>query len=421
MHRIVIAIILYVATASAVVAASGSWHIAVSEPLTDVERGRWPILAQLDSGITANDASRLILHGPDGAVPFQVMTVLEPDVARVPGVAVGDHLEICFFADLARGGAQTFTLNLMDAGGIQGPAPKTTLAYEGESYGTAVDTGPVLFEFDPRSGQFLGYTPKLAGETAPKGFSQDFRQPVHWNPDVWVPVVPWGHVSDWDSGKPDLTPEFAESRGPLVYRAVRRGIMPNSNNTEAEVSYTVFAGMPFILEASRMRFTAETQAKAVRHNELVFSRGVHTHGLWPDGDGKPQRCRLYDPDAPKTFHGTPKRMRADIEWVGLCNDQMRYGINILTLAYENDARASYYFLDYGEHGTEERYHYNFSYVCRSLVSHASVAADAVFSERSAFLVYKLDEDDTKTYDEMLHWSRLLQNPPAVRVWQSIDQ
>jgi hypothetical protein len=405
--------------------ALASWSIAVTDSV-DIDRGSWPIVARVKLPAGIDDPVFVLRReGRQEPVAHQVLAVVEPDVARLADVAdVNDGLvDVCFFTDLSGCGMRRFDLDLV-AKPRQATLGAPELQYRGERFGTRVDAGAAEFAFDAVSGQFMTYVPQQSGRGEEMGFVQDHRKPIHWNPDVWIPPAAWGHVSDWNTSKPELTPDFNESRGPLAYRSVRRGVMPNSNETLAEVSYTVFAGMPFILETSRMEFTNDTDIGAVRHNELVFSRGTHTHGIWPDDTGTPQLGRLFDPEDPKKIYGQIKRMKADIPWVGLVHPYGGYGIAIVNNWYGSsapegkvgpqDENAVYYLLDYGEHAAEN-FHFNFSYVCRTLLPPVTVVKGSVFGERSAFLTFSVGPAGEARYDYLLRWTKLLGNLPVVEV------
>ena len=405
--------------------AISSWSIAVTDSV-DIDRGSWPIVARVKLPVGIDDPVFVLRReGRHEPVAHQVLAVVEPDVARRANVVEANDgvVDVCFFADLSAGGMRRFDLDLV-AKPMQARLAGPEVQYRGEGFGTTVDAGVAEFAFDSVSGQFMSYVPQQSGRGEKMGFVQDRRKPIHWNPDVWMPPAPWGHVSDWDTSKPELTPDFSESRGPLAYRSVRRGVMPHSNGTVAEVSYTVFAGMPFILETSRMEFVDDAAIRAVRHNELVFSRGIHTHGIWPDDTGKPQIGRLFDPEDPKRIYGLIKRLKPDIPWIGLVHPSGGYGIAIVNNWYGSsapegsvgpqDENAVYYLLDYGEH-LAENFHFNFSYVCRTLLPPGSVVKGSVFAERSAFLTFSVGPDEETHYDYLLRWTKLLGSLPVVEV------
>lgn len=395
------------------------------EETAQLVRGRWPIIARVPIDRAAAERAALV-DAQDKAVPFQVLDVS----ARQPEDPPAPEVDLCFFVELQPQDVRRYTLR-------EGEGPPATavtgprIQYEGEGFGPTIDTGPATFRFDPRSGQLLTYAmPESDGALPPRFFRQGDLRPIHWNPDVWAPPRTWGHTSDWDAQRPERRPLLTVSRGALAYRLVRSGIMPTSNGVATTVSYTMFAGMPFIHESSSMRFTADTPVKAVRNNELVFSRGIHTHAVWAAAPDTPAVKPIFDKQNPKRFFGRVAELPADVPWLGLFHDEHRYGIAVVNFedqrtapagsAGPRDEGAHYYFLDYGEHGTGKGFDMNFAYLCRALISRyngppVTVPRGATYTERSAFLTFRVGEDDARRFDDLLRWITLLRHPPTVTV------
>jgi hypothetical protein len=204
--------------------------------------------------------------------------------------------------------------------------------------------------------------------------------------------------------------------------------MPLSNGVQTSVTYTAFAGMPFLLESSSMEFGNDTHVNAVRNNQLVFNRGHHTHGVYIDNAGKVTTMRGYDPAEPKKFF----RYLGDVQdpmvpFVGLFHETRRHGIGMINLAHIAYSplsvaaipdRGNYYFLDYGDWGTEKDFDLNFMYVSRSEIHTPTLMPrGSLFAEHTAILVFGIDADQTKQFDEVQRWIKLLRNPPKVSVNQ----
>jgi len=428
----------------AVAPAGGVWRslrprfkvISVQETAGLARKG-WPVIVgvALDAEEVGDPTADLALVQFDKVarqyrqLPFQVLGTVRPAyVGENVEASEGkpsplEMIELCFLADLEAHGQNRYAL-YYGAPGTRVFQPKAAcpaLDYYPNATGLSVDTGPAAFSFDAKTGQLLSYTPKLAGCWR----ARDFRQgPIHWNPDVWAPPSSWGHTVDWDLRGPDA-PQVVERRGPLAYRVIRAGTLPHSNGVKATVSYTLFAGMPFVLESSLLEFTAVTRVNAVRNNELVFRRGVHTHAAWPGRQGRVQVRRCYDPWDPTHFYGiVQSHLPADISWVALYNDRRRYGIGIVNLSgfhhsgaapWRQDlAGAHYYFNDYGGHGTGRRMDMNFTYISRLLVGRSVVPAGALFGESSAFVAFRLDEEQGQLR-RLRRWSAMLHQPPVVQV------
>lgn len=422
--------VLTAAAALAFAAPPPAWQRVVTvRESAGLERTGCPVLVRLDAPEAGGKRPSLRVFavsadGTESAVPSQVMAVADP-LSDVPGISNGT-IELCFQADLKSNAVARFVVK--PAGGAA-PEPADKLAYENGGFGIKVDSGPVQFIFDPFSGQFASYRPKLAGVGSNLVFRQVGKnRPCHWNPDVWVEGQSWGHTSDWNCERPELRPDLAIDRGALAFRMYRRGRIWSAEGVEATVVYTAFAGMPFMLESSSMRFTTNLNVKAIRHNELVFSRGIHTLAVWPDTNGVPQSAALYNKPDPKTFLGKVKTVSADIPWVALANDEKGYGIGVVNVwrkestldgSSPRSENACIYFLDYGEHGVGEHYDWNFAYVCRPLYyddkTPVAIPSGALYQERSAFLAFKMAGQEDVRYRDLLRWVDWLRNPPVITV------
>src|SRR5690606_13893440 len=137
--------------------------------------------------------------------------------------------------------------------------------------------------------------------------------------DAWVLPENWTHASGWRLAEPEAAPEVKEVSGPLMWRTIRTGEFPRVAGLEASVSYTAFAGSPYLLEASSMRFTRNLIVNAVRNNELVFSRGFQTHGVYIDHEGKCHTLRAFNPEDPdESFaHIAELTLPVDLPFIGL--------------------------------------------------------------------------------------------------------
>jgi len=402
-------------------------------------RTGWPVLIGVllntnQIGDPGRDLTLLRLDqaGRSVPVPFQVMGVTAPAYAAENAELMKDKassqrlVEICFLADLDANGRQQFFLHGKPGAGIlfsklpAQPALGAALKVEGKDFGWTVDTGPAVFGFDPKTGQLSSYLPRLAGYDKAADFAQGA---IHWNPDTWAPPSQWGHTIDWDAANPERRPELTVWNGPLCFRTLRSGAMPFANGMKVTVSYTLFAGAPFILESSLMEFTADTAVNAVRNNELVFRRGVHTHAVACDETGKVSVWQAHDEANFNRFFGTVAGVSPDAPWLGLFHQRLGYGISIVNLDRFTLSGAPgrrdldggyYYFNDYGEHGTGANAHLNFLYVSRLLVGRSLVPKGTIFAEHSAFLVFKLGEAKDP-FGSIARWAAMLRQPPVIEV------
>ena len=384
-------------------------------------------------------------------VALQVLEVLESDWQEgKPPPRPVKVIDIVFLADLEAGEEARFRLYYgEEVGDLPGPETEPALGIEiGDGLARSIDAGPAEFEFHDKSGQLLSY--KLSGVDRLVGFwSPDEPKPIHHNPDVWVPHQAWGHTSGWNIEREELAPEYDEADGPLAWRSVRTGHIPRSNETEATVTYTAFAGLPVLFESSAMRFTRNTAVNAVRNNELVFRRGLHTHGIYIDHDGELHTFRLYDPDEQeKCFaHIGENLLPPDVPFIGMFHEDHGYGIGIVTLGHSamnvegiaspGAGGAHYYFCEIK--GREDP-DLDFTYFCRGEVFNTDfnptrptwqrhkwnttvIPAGALYAERSAILAFEVDSDwngEEDAFVEVERWIRLLRRPPRISIIDGID-
>jgi len=401
--------------------------ITVTEQAGSARVG-WPVLIGLllDEKQFTDPQRDLALLRNGQPAPFQVMSVTAPvytaeNAALMQGKTSSQRMvEICFLADLDANGRQAFELRGKPGANVAQPAPAVALKTEGKDFGWTVDTGPVVFGIDPRTGQLSSYQPRLAGVDKVADFAQGA---IHWNPDTWTPPSQWAHTIDWNSAMPERRPELTVWNGPLCFRTLRSGVMPFSNGTKVTISYTFFAGSPYVLESSRMEFTADTAVNAVRNNELVFRRGVHTHAVAADENGKVSVWQAHDENDFNHFYGVVASVGPDVPWLGLFHKRLGYGIAIVNQDRFTQSGAPgrkdleggyYYFNDYGEHGTGENAYLNFLYVSRPLMWNNLVPAGTVFGEHSAFLPFKVGEEPDR-FASVINWAAQLRQPPMVEV------
>lgn len=396
----------------------------------------WPLIVRVirpDSwGASPSDQWSLVELNADGLpayrIPFQILDRFDDQGNRSES-ATPHSLDLCF--PITLNADETRTYQLLQAA-TAAPVPWTPhrpadLRITGRGPGAQIDTGNAVFGFHPANGQFGWYIPKNAGVTNRLGFVQGNECACHHNPDVWCVQRSWGHTSDWRcQATNDLAPEQIIQEGPLAYRFIRSGAMPYCDGVRAQVSYTVLAGLPILLESSSMEFTKSLTVYAVRNNELVFNRGIHTHAAYPDRTGKPMSLRAYDPQQPSNFLGrlSIPDLDPDIPWVALYHDTRQYGIAMLNLERWTQTGAPtrpanmpayYYFNDYGDHGTGARYDWNFLYLCRAEVfTLTALPAGAQFSENSAVLILQEGTVRPDRLRDIESWRKKLEFPPLIK-------
>jgi len=375
--------------------------------------------------------------GKNEPVPFQLFDIVTPTAGPEIQAAIKapdfpkDRLimrlfEIGFPVDLQPNAANTYLLYYgTPTGPVTPVAPPVPLGYTGDNPGISIDAGDVIFHLNPKSGSVLYFTPKFSAEKKDYHFKQAARRDVHYNPDVFVPQLSWGHISDWDMTQPGLyAPTVKIARGPFAYRSFRTGVIPRSNETKATVTYTFYAGLPFFYTSSSMEFTLDTNVFSVRNSEYVFSRGMMTHGFWADENGNPKDTPLLDPANPARVFGKVAVLPSNIPYLGMFNEVDGVGICLVNLAYyvgphnmADDAAnlwSQFYISDPGLHMPNNPV-FAFTYLVRPEIYHQTVVPKgAIFAERNAIVIFRVGQGD-KRYEDLLRWIKLIRTPPAVNV------
>lgn len=395
------------------------------------------------------DASALRLYRKDKQrtpVPLQVLETTTQTVTSSYSPIAQTFMRIAFLADVPARGTTTYEVQFDASQPVPQFSAYNQLKISGDGMGRTYDTGPVKFETDKESGQLLTFTPSTINNDRPV-FKQSVsraERPFHWNPDVWAPPAAWGHTSDWNKAvafdatkhkrEDAITTEnerespffFQEWNGPILHRQTRWGRLPFIPQVDVDISYTFTAGMPFVGVQSSLEFREGLQVNAVRNAEMVFSRHQFDTAVWITKDGILHTKPCYDYTNRYKYFREVERMAADVPVIGLVNERKGYGIAYVTLSMSNlnkftgnavDEQAHFYIRDYDTHAAKDR---NFLYVVRPIVYRADyeptyVTAGSEYSEKSAILVFNLNNKPGHRYDELRRWKKILTVPLEVVV------
>ncbi len=397
------------------------------------------------------DPAAIRLHrlqaGQKTPIACQVLSVTPTQATDSFSPSPQTFARVVFLADVPARGEMVYEVAL---GGSTIPAPAAELKISGEGVGISLDAGPAAFELHKPSGQLMAFTPKAvkADRLVFEQFKEKGPLPFHWNPDIWTTGGHWGHTSDWNapiafdpkqhkseelpagSGKTFADPQpfyYRQWRGPLACRVTRWGKMPMVPQAESSVTYTFHAGSPCVYVQSLIEFREDVPLHAVRNAELVFSRHQFDTAVWITRDGKLHKAPCYDyQDKDKSF-GDIARLPADVPCLGLVSERAGYGIALVVQSMTNlngrtgqaaDEGAHFYIRDYDEHGKGDPK--NFVYFARPLVYRegylpTTVDAGSKYAERSAIVVFKVNADPAKQYDELIRWQKMLSTPLEVVV------
>jgi hypothetical protein len=152
---------------------------------------------------------------------------------------------------------------------------------------------------------------------------------VHWNPGIYSPPTPWVHASDWEG------PEFSQLTGPIMHRTRRHAMLPFMDNVSAHVSYTFYAGQPYILQTSLMEVHEEMFVAALRNGEVVFNHAVLNEFVWIDQLGTLQSM-MIEGSKEHPIHALD--IPAETPWMAFINREQKVGFANIGLEYENTNR-----------------------------------------------------------------------------------
>ncbi len=305
--------------------------------------------------------------------------------------------------------------------------------------GTVVENGYYRVDLHPQSGQINSFIMTDPAESCffldslvmPVGqafqrsiqrrgkkippFTNSTSDAVHWNPDTFGDNGRWGHAFSWDP--PERTHVSAD--GPILYRITRSGRMPGWNpEVELSVTYSFWAGVPYIRMSSSMRVTDDYGSLAVRNGEMVFDADLFDAFAWKEKSGQIRKIRaLHRPDPLIDAPATPA---ADIPWVALYNTRGRYALGAIALtahAYDpingnpSIYRPAYFLYTHPFWARPLNYFvrawvYPWGYNDRGPV--IPVSRGSTYVEDMAFLPFLLDETDPFRPIEMV--DRVLRAP-----------
>jgi hypothetical protein len=379
-----------------------------------------------------------VADGKKTPVPVQVLETTTRDGTDSFAPAAQTFVRIFFLADVPANGSASYEVALE---GAKPAKPIEGLTVTGKGVGRSIDTGKAAFDLHGPSGQLLALKPTEVNKDR-LIFQQDSKRPelpVHWNPDVWKTGERWSHTSTWNdavafnpekhkSAEPPAGTEknhpfyYREISGGGLYRLTRWGKMPYIAQAEASVTYTFHAGTPVVMVESLVEFRESMSVHAVRNSELVFSRHQLDTAVWITKDGKFHKAVCYDyKEKDRSFKEIAK-LPGDVPCLGFANEVKGYGVAMVNLSMTNlsrrdgiagDEQAHFYVRDYDEHGKGSPA--NFLYFVRPVVYRdgyfpTDLRAGSLYSEKSAVVLFRLNKEADKKYDELLRWQKLLTNP-----------
>lgn len=413
--------------------AAADFQTITVEETAGIERELWPVQVGVTvPADTPSDSLVLVRVREDGSlqeIDFQLINEIDSHGVDERWSQLRDikSFEIAFVAALPANAALEFRLYHAEPESEIAPAENSPRldVQTGEGFARVVDTGAARFDFHPSSGQLIKY--ELAGTGHVVEFYRGGENhAAHGSGDLRTSR---NNVRSWDHEDESHGLTSDETMGPVTWQLVRRGYMPHTDQQiEVNVTYTAFAGMPFIITSSHIQFHSDWAVAALRTNQLVFSRGFHTHGAYMTGDGNVHTARAFNVDDPEEYFGDLGlgSLPAELPFMGMVHEDHGYGIGLVTLNRANqrmrrvaatqDGGAYSHFRDSDLHGVGNPS--NFFYLVRYEAYQGNhrlvIPSGSLYSATSAILTYPVAGDgEDDRYDELKRWVEMLRHPPRV--------
>ncbi|MCG3199871.1 MAG: hypothetical protein GHCLOJNM_04399 [bacterium] len=283
--------------------------------------------------------------------------------------------------------------------------------------GEVIETANYRIGTSTNSGAIEGVTILGKGDPVLLEHKLETNGAVHWNPDCYSPPTPWVHVSDW---------EGADKRavsGPILHRNRVHALLPHMNNVSAHVSYSFYAGQPYILMSSLMKVHENIFVQASRNSEIVFNHAVLNEFVWHDPSGVVKSLPIESARKHPT-HGL--EIPPDTPWMAFINRERKVGFASIQLEYLNTN-------EFGDIASEAQpyiYVQNgpWIYWSRGLVypfgglnftRMMPVRAGSLYYERNAWVPFRFAEENDP-FAEIVTLRKELTEPLLVHEWMGTD-
>jgi len=296
-------------------------------------------------------------------------------------------------------------------------AYETDLEVSGEGYAQTIATE--FYEFGLAANSGAVETVKVLGEGDPILLEHKLETngAVHWNPGCYTPPTPWVHVSDWEG------PDAAYITGPLMHRTRRYALLPHMKNVAAHVSYTFYAGQPYVLMSSFMEVFEDIYAKALRNAEIVLNHAVLDEFVWKDPLGKVQSLDI-ETSRRHPIHAL--EIPPDTEWMAFISRDHKVGFAAVSLAYENTNRFGdptceaqpYIYVQNGPWIYWSR-PIVYPFGTNNLTRLMRVRKGNINYEKYAWLPFRL-ADGNNPFEQVERLQKQLTNPLLVHEWAATD-
>jgi hypothetical protein len=320
---------------------------------------------------------------------------------------------VAFLADVPARTSQVFLIyyNNPDA---MAKMYMTDLHVQGEAPGLEIENSEITVVLHSNSGHLDQIALKSKPDT-PLYHRLETNGAVHWNPGIYVPPRPWTHTADWKN------PHSMIVAGPIITRSEVWDQLRGVPEADAAVRYEFYPGRPYFISSTSMRINETVNCLALRNAEIVFKRELITHAAWYDA----VRDSIIEYDVSKMPDLTDLKMEADLPWIAFYNKEKGIGFAGIQLNYSNTGIENgprllnpFFYITAGPWIYWAR-GLSHSYLSSNMQQVVPVLKGNVFSEKWAYLVFKID-DGSKPWAPVLEWEKQLQQPLRVQLVEEVD-
>lgn len=321
---------------------------------------------------------------------------------------------VAFLADVPAKSSRVFLVYYNNAD-AKDKLYQTDLRVQGEAPGLQIDNSIFYAILHPNSGHLDQITLKSKPEV-PFFHRLETNGAMHWNPDVYVPPRAWTHSADW---KPPR--HIKTVSGSVIAKSEVWDNLREVPEVDASVRYEFYPGVPYFISSTCMRINETVNCLALRNAEMVFKRELITHAAWFDV----VRDKIIDYDVSNMPDLTDLKMEADVPWIAFYNKEKGIGFAGIQLSYANAGLESptrllnpFFYITAGP----------WIYWARGL-SHPFLSSNMqqvvpalkgnVFSEKWAYMVYKIDKD-SDPYATIIEWQKRLTQPLRIQLVEEVD-
>jgi hypothetical protein len=323
-------------------------------------------------------------------------------------------VRVAFLADVPAKSSKVFLVYYNNPGAMV-KMYETDLRVQGEAPGLQIDNSEYTAILHPNSGHLDQITLKSKPDD-PFFHRLETNGAMHWNPDIYVPPRPWTHTADW---KPPRN--IKTVAGSVIARSEVWDNLREVPEVDASVRYEFFPGVPYFISSTVMRINETVNTLALRNSEMVFKRELITNAAWYDV----VRDKIVDYDVSNMPDLTDLKMEADVPWIAFYNKEKGIGFAGIQLGYDNSGLESptrllnpYFYITAGPWIYWARA-ISHPFLSSNMQQVIPVLKGNVFSEKWAYLVYKV-EKDTDPYAAIVEWQKRLTQPLRIQLVEEVD-